>query len=742
MKNIKKRIGTVGVMGLISVLSLGGLSSAIAADPPFTDPQAYKNTMTVDSSVSVNNHNDVNNDGMVNEGDTFDINLQIENTSDKNYNYVDVSSYGLELDRVLVSDSLSAGESINFPLTYTVKKSDEYTGNVSHNVFVNVRDETRLESSVEVDIDLSVDVDDSPISLSNDGKLSGIILNQETNQFVVSSIDDYDNYYGIDESRLVEDWAIMTIGDGYTHAFSFTNETDEAITLDKLEYVDNIIEENVSGTVVEPGDTVNLYVVSEITREDLDWGVPETKATVGGSSDLLVSDSNGNLYSITNGSTISSTTSSNFGAWADTNTTDLGGTAEVIASYSYNTFENYPTLVVSGFVSETFGFIDASETVVDDNSRTVNAPESVILESGESFEDNAYLAAYGRYNSYNTFVENLYLNSYYESETGGGVGDEFPPPTLTNPVCGEEAQVIVPQDFLDEYNEERAENELLSYEITRQDNNTYLVEVIDWMFPILMDEFVLDIPAVVPCPVDPPVEIPEPEVPTFTPETCDDPVSVNIPDDTEYYTYDASGAQAPGEIGYFTVNAVSVETGEIVETWEFESVPVDEAICNPVVEIPEPVEPVYVPETCDDEGLFNIPENNEYYNYNVIGAQVPGEVGVLEVRAVSVETGETAGHWVFDVPVFNSTDCEAIEVPVVPENPVDPPVVDVPVVVPPVVVDEPEKPIVPEKIIQAGDIVEASVKENTSAYVIALISGIVVMLGIGGVSVYRLKKKQ
>lgn len=747
MKNIKKKIGTVGAMGLISVLSLGGLSPALAADPPFTNPQEYKNSMTVDGSVSVDSHNDVNGDGMVNEGDTFDLNLHIENTSDKDYNYVDVSSYGLELDRVLVSDSLSAGESVDFPLTYTVKKSDEYTGNIYHNLFVNVRDETRLENSEEVDVDLTVDVDDSLISLSNDKKIAGVILNQETNKFVVSSLDDYDNYYGIDESRIVEDWVDTKVGDGYTYAFSFTNTTDEAITLDKLEYVDNVIEENASGTVVEPGETANLYVVSEITREDLDWGLSETKANVAGSTDLIISDSNGNLYSIQNGVAKSSTSPSSFMSWADVDKKDLGETAEINASYSYSTEANNPTLVVAGFVSERFGFINASETVVDDNTRTVNAPESVILQSGESFEDNAYLVAYGRYNSYLTSVRNLQLNASYENNTGGGIGDEFPPPTLSDPVCDEEAQVVLPQEFIDAYNEEHYSYEgaeEITYEVERQ-GDSYYVYVVDWNYPMVITEFdLLEIPAVVPCPVDPPVEIPEPEAPTFTSETCDDEASVKVPENNEYYTYEASGSQAHGEAAYYTVNAVSVETGEIVKTWEFESVPVDEATCNPVVEIPEPEAPTFTPETCDDEESLNVPDDNEYYTYNVIGVQPYNEAGVWEVEAVNVETGETAGHWMFDVPLFDSAACET---PVVPENPVDPPVVDEPVdpenpVDPPVVIDEPEKPIVPEKIIQAGDMVEASVKENTSAYVIALISGIVVMLGIGGVSVYRLKKKQ
>lgn len=132
MKNIKKGVGKVAAVGLISMLSLGSISSLAFADElSYSSPQEHNESMTVDGDLTVSQHEDLNNDGLINEGDTLSLNLHIENTSDNDYNYVDVSSFGLGLNRTLISDSLPAGESIDYPITYNITADDELSDIIS-----------------------------------------------------------------------------------------------------------------------------------------------------------------------------------------------------------------------------------------------------------------------------------------------------------------------------------------------------------------------------------------------------------------------------------------------------------------------------------------------------------------------------------------------------------------------------------------------------------------------------------
>lgn len=747
INKIKKRLNAVGAVGLISVLSLSGLSSvAFAADTPYSDPQTYKDSMTVNASTTVLGHNDLNSDGLVNEGDIVDVNLTIENTSDKDYNYVDVSSLGFDLNRELVSSSLAAGDSVDYPISYTVNKGDEYTGYADHGIYVNVRDNSLLESTIKVDAYVGVDSDNSLVFTDN-GRITGLIMDKETGNISVRSIDEYNNYYGIDESRLVEEYHTAVVGDGFVYAFDFTNTTDETITLNQIEYVDNVIEENISGTVVEPGETINLYAISEITLDDLDWGLTESKATVGGGFYIIVSDTNETVYNIANGSSNFSSSSASLSTETVSTTSDQGGSAIAEIAYNYYNHVDYPTVVVNGIVSDTFGVIEVNDIVNTNESKTVNAPETIVLEDGESFEEISYFAYTGLYHSEDVLINSSYASGSYESDTGGGLGDEFPAPTLSNPVCGEEAQVILPQEFIDEYNEIHFvpyDMELLTYEVEKQDDNTYYVYAVDWNFPMLIDEWTLEIPAVVPCPV----ETPEPETPVFVAPTCDDDFVITVPENNSFYNYTTDTVD-----NTVVVNAVLVETGEIAETWSFDVVEATDCVIEPpVVEIPDYEEPVFTAPTCDDEVSIVIPESNEFYNYSVIGGvEADTNNGSYNVQVRSVETNELLDTWVFAYVV--PTDCDTVVPPVeIPEPPVEEELPPIEEEVPPVVEEVPEKPVVPveppvivdkpvnpPKKINSGELSEV-VENNSPAFVVITIAGLIIALTTGGVMLVRSRK--
>lgn len=724
MKNIKKGVGKVAAVGLISILSLSGLSSAaFAAGEEFPNPQEYKESMTVGGELTVVNQEDTNNDGLINEGDVLSLNLHIENTSDTDYNYVDVSSKGLDLNRSLVSESLSAGESVDFSFAYTVKAGDEYAGNVSHNVFVNVRDETRIENTTEFEFTEYVNMDENVIYTSN-SKLSGLIMDKDTGKIYVYSRDDYDNYYGIDESRLEEGYHPTSAGDGFVHAFDFTNDTEETITLNGMEFVDSIIEENVSGTVVEPGETVNLYVISEITRDDLDWGLINSKATVGGDFNVVLSDTNGNMYLIVSGSTTTQGTNLSLNANGDTTIENQGLTADANIDYTFSAAEGAGTIVVDGVSSETFGFIESNHVLTNTDEVIVEAPEAIVLESEESFEERAFVVYRGLYHSMNLEINTIEVYGSYGSGSGGGRGDEFPIPTLTDPVCGEEAQPVLPS--LDEYNEERDDITGFVEWLVEREDNVYNIYVVDYAYPMIMDEHQLEIPAVVECPV---VEIPAPEVPVFVPETCDSDSSVNLPENSEFYTYEQSVID-----GVHTVNAILVETGEIAETWSFDVIEATDCVVDPpVVEIPDYEVPTFVPGTCDTDYELNVPENTEHYNYfssSVYAYNVP--TAVFGVQVYSNETDEMLDSWTFEYVL--PTGCDPVE-----EETPEPPVEEV---VPPVVEEKPEPPVkeVPKKV-NSGEVSEIVVEDNNVA-VFALIAGAGVAVALTtGIVLVRSRKK-
>ena len=733
MKNIKKGIGTVAAAGLISILSMGSLSNvALAADLSYTDPQNHKESMTIGGDISVINHNDINNDGLVNAGDTFDLNLHIENTSDNDYNHVDVSSFGLGLDRTFVSDSLPAGDSLDYAITYEIKENDTLTDMISHNVFVNVRDETRIENSTRFEFVETVDQTDDIIQTYN-SKLVGLIMDKASGNIIVSSLDEYDNYYGIDESRLSEGSNMISVGDGFVYTFDFTNDTEETITLDSIEYVDNIIEENISGTVVEPGETVNLYAISEITRDDLDWGIMSSKATVGGGFDIIVSDANNVNYIISNGKTTLSTSPAYLTNWGYSNVKDLGGTAESNITYNLSTDDNSPTVVVDGINSERFGFIESSHVIENSNEIVIDAPETIALESGDSFTENAFTVYRGKYNSLYIYISSMEITGSYSSDTGGGIGDEFPPPTLNEPVCGEEAQVVLPQEFIDKYNETNYipfDLKPLTYEVEKQDDNTYYVYAVDWNFPLIVADWTLEIPDVVPCPV----EAPDYEEPVFTAPTCDTPAYLTLPENNEFYNYSSAGSET-ADGGVFTAEVRDAETDELLDSWEYKyEKPTD---CDPIVEIPDYEVPTFVPGTCDTDYVLNVPKNTEHYTYASSSvSEYNSPTVVFEVQVYSNETNEMLDSWTFEYIL--PTDCDPVVEPPVKEETPEPPVEES---VPPVITD-PEPPIkkdVPKKI-NSGEVSE--IVEDNNAAVFALIAGagMVVALTTGFVLVRSRKK--
>lgn len=739
MKNIKKGVGKVAAVGLISMLSLGGLSSvAFAADLDYSSPQEYKESMTVDGDLTVSATEDLNNDGLINEGDTLSLNLHIENSSDNDYNYVDVSSRGLDLNRLVVSESLPAGESVDLPITYTVKAGDEIAGAVSHNVFVNVRDETRIENTAEFKFRQSVDSDEDVVQTGN-SKLSGLIMNKDTGNIHVDSIDDYDNYYGIDESRLTEDSHRVSVGDGFVYAFDFTNDTEETITLNGMEFVENIVEENVSGTVVEPGETANLYVISEITRDDLDWGISSSKTTVGGGFDVVLSDTNENTYLISSGSSSTTTVGLSLLAYGDTEYEEQPPTANANLDYIFSADEGSATAIVDGVSSETFGFIENDHVLTDSNEVVVEAPEAIVLESGESFVERAFVVYRGLYHSLDLNINPVELTGSYSSDTGGGIGDEFPAPTLNEPVCGEEAQVVLPQEFIDEYNETHYIPfglEPLTYEVEKQDDNTYYVYAVDWNFPMLIDEWTLEIPEVVPCPV----EAPDYEEPVFNAPTCDSSASLKLPVSNEFYTYSSAGSETADGVGVLTAEVRNAETDELVDSWKFEYTnPTD---CDPVVEIPDYEVPTFVPGTCDTDYVLNVPEDTEYYKYSssrVSATDIPTDV--FGVRVYSQETDEMLDSWTFEYE--RPTGCDPVDPPVVeepevpeeetPEVPVDEET--------PVVEEKPETPVkeVPKKV-NSGEVSEVVEDNNVAVFALIAGAGVVVALTTGLVLVRSRKK--
>lgn len=586
MKNIKKGVGKIAAVGLISMLSLGGLSNvALAADLSHTDPQNHKESMTINGDISIMGYDDNNNDGFVNTGDVFDLNLQINNTSDNDYNYVDVSSFGLGLNRMFIIDSLPAGKSINYPITYNVKEGDEFNDTISRSVFVNVRDETRIENSTSINFSENINMNQDAVVMPN-SKLTGLIMDKTSGKVVVDSINKYSNYYGIDESRLTEGNHTVSVGDGYVYAFDFTNNSEETITLNSVDYINNIIEENVSGAVIEPGETANFYVISEITRDDMDWGLVNSKATVGGDFDIVVSDTNNVNYVISNGSSIKETTPAYLINRGDSEIEDLGGTAEANITYMLNTEADTPTVVVDGINSKSFGFIESSHVLENDDEITVEAPEPIVLKSGDSFTENAFSLYRGKYHSEGLTLNPMGITGSYGSETGGGVGDEFPEPSLTVPVCGEEAQPVLPS--LDEFNEGvDPEGGLIEWRVER-DGDVYNVYIVNYSDQIIMDEYELEIPAVVPCPV----ETPDYEEPVFVGPTCDTPAYLTLPENNEFYNYSSYGSETGNGVGVLTAEVRNTETGELLDSWEFEYTnPTD---CDPVVvppveeETPEP----------------------------------------------------------------------------------------------------------------------------------------------------------
>lgn len=725
MKNIKKGVGKVAAVGLISMLSLGSISSLAFADElSYSSPQEHNESMTVDGDLTVSQHEDLNNDGLINEGDTLSLNLHIENTSDNDYNYVDVSSFGLGLNRTLISDSLPAGESIDYPITYNITADDELSDIISHNVFVNVRDETRIESTSEFYFTNPVNRDENVIKTDN-SKLSGLIMDKDTGNIYVSSIDEYDNYYGIDESRLEEGYHTLSVGDGFVYAFDFTNDTEEAITLNGMEFVDNIIEENVSGTVVESGETANFYVISEITRDDLDWGVSFSKTTVGGGFDIVLSDTNENTYLISTGPSTISSVGLSLDANGDTNIEDQGSTANANIDYTMAAYEGSATVVVDGINSETFGFIESEHVLTDTNEVIVEAPEAIVLESGESFEESAFVVYRGLYHSLDLYVNSMDIVGSYSSDTGGGLGDEVPEPSLTAPACGEEAEPVLPS--LDEFNKERSPEDGLIEWVVERDGNVYNIYVVDYLYPLILEEYQLEIPAVVECPV----EVPDYEEPVFVAPTCDTPASLTLPENTEYYNYASAGSEAEDGSGTFTAEVRSAETDELLDTWTFDYTnPTD---CNPVVEIPDYEVPTFVPATCDSDYELNIPENTEYYNYVSSSDQGQDDsTETFEVQVYSNETEELLDTWTFENTV--PTDCDPV-VEETPEPPVEPET--------PVVEDKPETPVkedTPKKV-NSGEMTEVAPNDNNVA-AFALLAGVGVALALTtGAVLVRSRKK-
>lgn len=644
MKNIKKGVGKIAAVGLISMLSLGGLSNAaLAADLSHTDPQNHKESMTIDGNILLMFYDDNNNDGLVNTGDTFEFYLHIKNTSDNDYNYVDVSSLGLGLNRTLISNSLPAGKSINLPITYNVKEGDEFNDTISGNVFVNVRDETRIENSTSMNFSENITMNQDAVVMPN-SKLTGLIMDKTSGKIVVDSIDKYSNYYGIDESRLTEGNHTVSVGDGYVYAFDFTNNSEETITLNSVDYINNIIEENVSGAVIDPGETANFYVISEITRDDMDWGLVNSKATVGGDFDIVVSDTNNVNYVINNGQSINKGTPAHLINRGDSETEDLGGTAEANITYMFNTEPDAPTVVVDGVNSERFGFIESSHILENDDEITVEAPEAIVLESGDSFTENAFTVYRGKYHSEYLTLNPMGITGSYSSDTGGGVGDEFPEPSLTVPVCGEEAQPILPS--LDEFNEGvDPEDGLIEWRVER-DGDVYNVYVVDSSIQMIMDEYELEIPAVVPCPV----EIPDYEEPVFVGATCDAPAYLTLPENNEFYNYSSADSETGDGVGVLTAEVRNTATGELLDSWEFEYTnPTD---CDPVVvppveeETPEsPIEETTPPveEDTPEQPVEEItPPVEEEKPQPPIEKEVPKKVNSGEMTEVASDDNNVA----------------------------------------------------------------------------------------------------
>lgn len=535
-KNMKEKVKGLSLVALSSIAAvtvISGVTAANAASPDSVyqdDIHSHRNSMNVDVSTEIDSFEDVNSNGLIDEGDIINYNVIITNNSELDYNYVDISSLYLELERELITSNLPAGETIIFN---DALELNNYTS-TNYSINVNIRDLTNLEKTVtsdffyfakgygencqessitdtdspnyidaclpniinwgEINVD-NYDFDSVPSMLSGSAR-GGIIFDVSSEEYLISDDDNTDYYTGeldvisVDRNELLDR---MNIGDHYVTTFVVHgNESGEDITLTGIKNLNGeIVDENFINEIIPVGESREFYLSRLITQEVIDWGISNYMSG-GGNTDFHFTTTRENIYSITNtsmGSSQSTRLQSSIGSLTENNNYYL--------TYNYSTDYMAGQSLYAGYViSEKFGEFELDgELIIPHENYSFVLPEII---DGDNYTESGYVIAYGKYfTSVTPNPSTVAVTTPIEEEPPIVEIPEAPVPYLTTPLCGVSMSVVLPESDDFTYDSVIDEENNLKVFVTATYNETQ--EIVDeWWFTL---------DAVVECPVD------EPDIP-------------------------------------------------------------------------------------------------------------------------------------------------------------------------------------------------------------------------------------
>lgn len=326
---IKKRKGfgwiVAAVMSASIVIGGGGAFAAPVsafsgeAIPFVVDPGEHRSSLNAYVSTVLKTWTDSNNSSFVDYGDELVATITVKNTSNKIFTNVDLSSLGLELDRVHMSSNLKPGESVSIDVNYSVKEF--FNGDTGSIVFgVNVSDATQIEmthfGSLEYATKRAAEAaDETPVGsgVIEDGRIidrqagyqkiaSGtmdsssemtVIYDSATDTYFSKSEVSFDALRALGYKVSTDvDGMVFSADDRVVSVVRISNNSSDDVVFsdnmpdNKLE----LVSENITNAIVKPGEKksfvieykINQYLVDYGFTSILDYDIEKTPLTVDG----------------------------------------------------------------------------------------------------------------------------------------------------------------------------------------------------------------------------------------------------------------------------------------------------------------------------------------------------------------------------------------------------------------------------------------------------------------------------